>query len=200
MRCVLQDEVLDLTVGDVSDYLDGSDIKLGRGHAVRSSKKHYDNGKGKAPMRDDEEKPPSQSAEKANLEVPGAPSDALIAMWRKGDYDLEPSTKMLALINFLKSWDESGDKTICYSQCSYFKFYKLLLTQYHTGTSMLDLIETLFSRYGIRSLRYDGSMNRISRDNTLATFKRPDGPKVILISTKCGSVGLNLVVANRIIK
>ncbi|KAG1873411.1 SNF2 family N-terminal domain-containing protein [Suillus tomentosus] len=177
------DEVLDLTADDASDYLDGSDIKLGRGHAVRSSKKHYDNGKGKAPMRDDEEKPPSQSAEKAHLEGPGAPSDALIAMWRKGDYDLEPSTKMLALINFLKSWDESGDKTICYSQ----------------WTSMLDLIETLFSRYGIRSLRYDGSMNRISRDNTLATFKRPDGPKVILISTKCGSVGLNLVVANRII-
>ncbi|KAG1894583.1 SNF2 family N-terminal domain-containing protein [Suillus fuscotomentosus] len=177
------DEVLDLTVGDVSDYLDDSDIELGSGHAVRSSKKHYDYGKGKAPMRDDEEKPPSQSAEKANLEDSGAPSDALIAMWRKGDYDLEPSTKMLALINFLKSWDESGDKTICYSQ----------------WTSMLDLIETLFSRYGIRSLRYDGSMNRISRDNTLATFKRPDGPKVILISTKCGSVGLNLVVANRII-
>ncbi|KAG2117059.1 SNF2 family N-terminal domain-containing protein [Suillus discolor] len=177
------DEVIDLTVSDVSDNLDGSDIKLGRRHAVRSSKKHYDNGKGKAPARDDEEKPSSQSAEKTNLEGPGAPSDALIAMWRKGDYDLEPSTKMLALISFLKSWDESGDKTICYSQ----------------WTSMLDLIETLFSRYGIRSLRYDGSMNRISRDNTLATFKRPDGPKVILISTKCGSVGLNLVVANRII-
>ena len=68
------------------------------------------------------------------------------------------------------------------------------------GTSMLDLVETLFSRYGIRSLRYDGSMDRRSRDSTLVTFKRHDGPKVILISTKCGSVGLNLVVANRIVK
>jgi SNF2 family DNA or RNA helicase len=179
---------------------DGSDAELGRG--ARSSKKHNDNGKGKTPLRDNEEKPASQGAENADLEDSGAPSRALIAMWRKGDYDLEPSTKMLALIDFLKSWDASGDKTICYSQCLYSKRgpCKSLLTQYHTGTSMLDLIEMLFSRYGIRSLRYDGSMDRISRDNTLVTFKRHDGPKVILISTKCGSVGLNLVVANRIIK
>jgi SNF2 family DNA or RNA helicase len=176
------DDVIDLTMGDVSDHLDGSGVQLGRGNAVRSSKKHDDNGKGKAPLRDNEEKSASQ-AEKANLEDSGAPSRALISMWRKGDYDLEPSTKMLALIDFLKSWDAGGDKTICYSQ----------------WTSMLDLVEMLFSRYGIRSLRYDGSMDRVSRDNALVTFKRHDGPKVILISTKCGSVGLNLVVANRII-
>ncbi|KAG2137485.1 SNF2 family N-terminal domain-containing protein [Suillus clintonianus] len=177
------DEVLDLTMSDVSDHLDDSDVEFGRGFAVQSSKKHKDNGKGKGPMRDSAEKPASQGTEKAKLEESDAPSRALIAMWRKGDYDLEPSTKMLALIDFLKSWDASGDKTICYSQ----------------WTSMLDLMETLFSRYGIRSLRYDGSMDRISRDSALVTFKRHDGPKVILISTKCGSVGLNLVVANRII-
>lgn len=68
------------------------------------------------------------------------------------------------------------------------------------GTSMLDLIEKLFSRHGIRSLRFDGKMDRAARDSTLATFKQSGGPKVILISTKCGSVGLNLVSANRIIK
>jgi hypothetical protein len=121
MRCVLQDDVIDLTMGDVSDHLDGSGVQLGRRNAVRSSKKHDDNGKGKAPLRDNEEKSASQDAEKANLEDSGAPSRALISMWRKGDYDLEPSTKMLALIDFLKSWDAGGDKTICYSQCSYFK-------------------------------------------------------------------------------
>jgi hypothetical protein len=45
------------------------------------------------------------------------PSDAVIATWRKGDEDLEPSTKMSALIDLLQEWDESGDKTIVYSQC-----------------------------------------------------------------------------------
>ncbi len=57
------------------------------------------------------------------------------------------------------------------------------------GTSMLDLLETLFSRYGIRSVRFDGKMDRASRDQTLQTFKGAGGPKVILISTKCGGVG-----------
>jgi SNF2 family DNA or RNA helicase len=90
---------------------------------------------------------------------------------------------MLGLIDLLNQWDCTGDKTICYSQ----------------WTSMLDLVEKLFSRYGIRSLRYDGSMDRNSRDATLLTFKKAGGPKVILISTRCGGVGLNLVSANRII-
>ncbi|KAJ7325554.1 SNF2 family DNA-dependent ATPase [Mycena albidolilacea] len=111
------------------------------------------------------------------------PSDAIISNWGRGDDDLEPSTKMLAMMGLLKEWEVTGDKTICYSQ----------------WTSMLDLIEILFSRHGIRSLRFDGKMDRAQRDAVLATFKRPGGPKVILISTKCGSVGLNLVSANRII-
>jgi len=96
---------------------------------------------------------------------------------------MEPSTKMLGLIDLLNKWDATGDKTICYSQ----------------WTSMLDLVETLFAREGIRSLRYDGSMDRHARENALSTFKRAGGPKVILISTRCGGVGLNLVSANRII-
>jgi hypothetical protein len=60
---------------------------------------------------------------------------------------------------------------------------------------------------------------REERDSALATFRRPEGPRCILIryarhnilsptgcndlfvvSTKCGGVGLNLVSANRIVK
>lgn len=46
---------------------------------------------------------------------------------------------------------------------------------------MLDLMEKLFSRHGIRSLRFDGKMDRTSRDSVLAKFKQSGGPKVILI-------------------
>lgn len=46
---------------------------------------------------------------------------------------------------------------------------------------MLDLIETLFARYGIRSLRYDGRMSREAREMTLAEFRQRGGPKVILV-------------------
>lgn len=50
------------------------------------------------------------------------PSDALLATWGKGDSDMEPSAKMLALIEYLKEWDSTGDKTICYSQCTSSRF------------------------------------------------------------------------------
>lgn len=114
---------------------------------------------------------------------PTALPNALLDVWRRGDNDLEPSAKMLALIDSLREAAEYGDKSICFSQ----------------WTSMLDLVETLFRRYGIQSLRYDGKMDRASREKALATFKGHDGPKVILISTRSGGVGLNLVAANRIV-
>ncbi|TFK47207.1 hypothetical protein OE88DRAFT_1811381 [Heliocybe sulcata] len=110
-------------------------------------------------------------------------SQSLIDTWAKGGSNVEPSTKMLALVKELKEADVAGDKTICYSQ----------------WTSMLDLVENVFFRYGIRSLRYDGKMDRESREKALSTFKKNGGPKVMLISTKCGGVGLNLVSANRVV-
>lgn len=44
-------------------------------------------------------------------------SAALRSVWGRGDDDLEPSTKMLQLIEYIKEWEVSGDKIICYSQC-----------------------------------------------------------------------------------
>jgi SNF2 family DNA or RNA helicase len=65
---------------------------------------------------------------------------------------------------------------------------------------MLDLLDTLLTRHGIQRLRYDGKMRTEARDAVLVAFRKAGGPKVILISTKCGGVGLNLTSANRVIK
>lgn len=129
------------------------------------------------------------------------PSKALFATWAAGGANVEPSAKMLALIGFLQEWESTGDKTICFSQCMFMAFF-LCLRQANScpGTSMLDLVDTLFARYGIQSLRYDGSMTREQREGVLAKFRKTGGPKVILISIKCGGVGLNLTSANRIVK
>jgi hypothetical protein len=43
------------------------------------------------------------------------PSDAVITNWGRGDDALEASTKMLAMMNLLKDWEVTGDKTICSS-------------------------------------------------------------------------------------
>jgi hypothetical protein len=40
-----------------------------------------------------------------------------MATWRRGDDDMEPSAKMLALIEQLQIAENAGDKTIVYSQC-----------------------------------------------------------------------------------
>ncbi|KAK0459781.1 SNF2 family DNA-dependent ATPase [Desarmillaria tabescens] len=159
-RVERDDDTLDLTIDDISASSRSEDVYMSQ-----SSEKF------------------SPAKRKTSKKAGDGPSEALIATWRKGDDDMEPSTKMLKLLSLLKEWDASGDKTICYSQ----------------WTSMLDLLETLFSRYGIRSVRFDGKMDRASRDQAIQTFKGAGGPKVILISTKCGGVGLNLVAANRIV-
>ncbi|KZP27972.1 hypothetical protein FIBSPDRAFT_917816 [Athelia psychrophila] len=188
------DETVDITMGDISAPLSNplaSGAKNGRNDTDSDvevlddppSSQVSRKSKGKRKARADEASEDDDDEGEVATGTGNMPTEAVFAAWRKGDDDLEPSTKMMGLIDLLKEWDATGDKTICYSQ----------------WTSMLDLIEKLFGRYGIRSLRYDGSMDRHAREVALSTFKRAGGPKVILISTRCGGVGLNLVSANRII-
>lgn len=49
----------------------------------------------------------------------GTPDQQMLTAWGKGDDDLEPSAKMLALIEELRVAEREGDKTIVYSQCEF---------------------------------------------------------------------------------
>ncbi|KAL0564202.1 hypothetical protein V5O48_017851 [Marasmius crinis-equi] len=172
-KTLSDDDELDLTMGDVTQPLGGDTSDEDDAPSFSKRKK---SSKSVISKRAGNVKP-------SMAKQFGKDREALIATWAKGDDDLEPSAKMLQLIEYLKEWEEIGDKTIVYSQ----------------WTSMLDLVDTLFSRHGIRNVRFDGSMDRHSRETALSIFKSPVGPKVILISTKCGGVGLNLVAANRVV-
>lgn len=46
------------------------------------------------------------------------PSRDIFATWAHGGANVEASAKMLALVDFLKEWESTGDKTICFSQCT----------------------------------------------------------------------------------
>ncbi|KIK57545.1 hypothetical protein GYMLUDRAFT_203637 [Collybiopsis luxurians FD-317 M1] len=166
------DDIIDLTMDDISMPIFSSPRKPSQ--SSKNKRKSPLSKKSKGKSNDERDEGSSEN---------GGLSKALVATWSKGDDDMEPSVKMLQLVEYIKKWEALGDKTICYSQ----------------WTSMLDLIEVAFSRYGIRNLRFDGKMDRNSRERTLSQFKKPDGPKVILISIKSGGVGLNLVAANRIV-
>ena len=78
--------------------------------------------------------------------VDSGPSEAVIATWNRGDDDLEPSTKMLALLDYLKEWDVSGDKTICYSQCLFPNFcFEIFLSQVFLFQGLQCLISSKHS-------------------------------------------------------
>lgn len=108
----MQDDIIDLTMDDISVNLTPTpprtSPKASKENSALSESRQLHKGKGKGR---------ATSEKRKDNTVNQGPSDAVIATWRKGDDDLEPSTKMLALINLLKKSDTSDDKTICYSQC-----------------------------------------------------------------------------------
>ncbi|KAJ3197081.1 hypothetical protein HK101_006043, partial [Irineochytrium annulatum] len=64
---------------------------------------------------------------------------------------------------------------------------------------MLDLCETPLREKNFLFERYDGKMSATERDEALKRFRKFHNIKVILVSLKCGALGLNLTVANRVV-
>ncbi|KAI8381233.1 P-loop containing nucleoside triphosphate hydrolase protein [Radiomyces spectabilis] len=96
------------------------------------------------------------------------------------------SAKINKLLEILKDTHETmdgKDKTIVFSQ-----FVK-----------MLDIVGDALEQKGYKFVRYDGSMNVKQRDAALTSFFEKPEVTVLLVSTKCGSLGLNLTAANRVV-
>ncbi len=93
---------------------------------------------------------------------------------------LETSSKITLLGERLAIAVESGHKALVFSQ----------------WTSLLDLIEPELENAGIDYTRLDGATR--DRGSVVATFQRPDGPPVMLISLKAGGTGLNLTEADHV--
>ncbi len=66
-------------------------------------------------------------------------------------------------------------------------------------TSMLDLIEPFLRRDGVVFTRYDGKMRNELREASLDRLRNEKKTRVLLCSLKCGSLGLNLTAASRVI-
>ncbi|KAK6433573.1 hypothetical protein LTR95_010249 [Oleoguttula sp. CCFEE 5521] len=94
----------------------------------------------------------------------------------------KPSTKIRHLLRILHA-ETPKHKTIVFSQF----------------TSMLDLIEPHMKHASIKFVRYDGSMRPDAREASLNSLKTDPKTRVLLCSLKCGSLGLNLTAASRVI-
>ena len=88
-------------------------------------------------------------------------------------------------VELVKQWNKEApeDKIICYSQWT-----SMIDSQYlhKSPTSMFlippySVVVELFERDNIKTLRYDGKMSRTMRDETIKHFKKPKGPKILII-------------------
>ncbi|ORY23357.1 SNF2 family N-terminal domain-domain-containing protein [Naematelia encephala] len=109
-------------------------------------------------------------AQSADVEDGLPPSSAKIRM-------------LLKLLADVETRSGSKEKTIVFSQF----------------TSFLNLVEPFLRRAGIKYVRYDGSMRNEKRQESLEKIKSSPDVRVILISFKAGSTGLNLTCCNNVI-
>ena len=95
---------------------------------------------------------------------------------------LATSTKIRQVLKILHA-ESSEHKFIVFSQF----------------TSMLDLIEPFLHRDGLGFARYDGGMRNDLREASLERLRNEPKTRILLCSLKCGSLGLNLTAASRVI-
>ncbi|KAL2266088.1 hypothetical protein VTJ83DRAFT_5440 [Remersonia thermophila] len=98
--------------------------------------------------------------------------------------DVLTSAKMRELVSILRR-EASEHKFIIFSQF----------------TSMLDLIEPFLAAKmpSLRAVRYDGKMANDAREAALKALRTDPRTRVLLCSLKCGSLGLNLTAATRVV-
>lgn len=89
---------------------------------------------------------------------------------------------LLKILNDIEGRKE-GEKTIVFSQF----------------TGFLDILEPFLDAHGTKFVRYDGSMRNDKRQESLETIKTSSTVRVILISFKAGSTGLNLTCCNNVV-
>lgn len=95
------------------------------------------------------------------------------------------SAKVTECCRILQGIQDSGDKTIVFSQFTF----------------LLDLLEIPIKyELGIKYCRYDGGMTRQQRDAAVLDFQDTNSPtKIMLVSLKAGNAGLNLTSANHVV-
>ena len=84
--------------------------------------------------------------------------------------------------------------TILQRECHQHKF--IVFSQF---TSMLDLVEPFLRDENLTFTRYDGSMRNDLREASLERLRNDKRTRILLCSLKCGSLGLNLTAASRVV-
>ncbi|KAF9586528.1 hypothetical protein BGW38_003000 [Lunasporangiospora selenospora] len=100
--------------------------------------------------------------------------------------DVDPwlsSSKVIRMIEIVEDAKAKGEKTVVFSQF----------------TGFLSVMERPLREKGIGFLRYDGKMDAKARNEAVQKMSSDPRYSVILVSLKCGAMGLNLTAANHVI-
>lgn len=100
----------------------------------------------------------------------------------KGKQSLTSSSKIREIVKILHK-EAPEHKFIVFSQF----------------TSMLDMLEPYLRKEGFKFVRYDGQMKNDAREESLYRLRNDKNTRILLCSLKCGSLGLNLTAATRVI-
>lgn len=130
----------------------------------------------------DEDKEDESEDESEESEESDSEADVFRGVGPSGKTRHTPSTKIRHLLRILHR-ETPKHKTIVFSQF----------------TTMLDLIEPHLKQSGISFVRYDGSMKPDDREKSLSSLRSNPKTRVLLCSLKCGSLGLNLTAASRVV-
>ncbi|TRM55791.1 SNF2 family N-terminal domain-containing protein [Schizophyllum amplum] len=163
---------------DISDFIVGSDEDEDEKDFIRAQKRQAQHkGKARAMVIDDSDDEGVVFGLKRQP-APGAPKIELMSKFL-------PSTKMKYMMDDIERiFAEKPDEKV------------ILVSQW---TTALGLLSDYLSERNIAHVKYQGDMNRNARDAAVRSFMAKDKAKVMLMSLKCGGVGLNLTRANNVI-
>lgn len=131
---------------------------------------------------EEDEEEGKTSEEEDDEDESDSEADLLQGMAPSGKAKQAPSTKIRHLLRILHK-EAPEHKTIVFSQF----------------TTMLDLIQPHLQDSNVRFVRYDGSMRPDAREESLNALRNDPKTRVLLCSLKCGSLGLNLTAASRVV-
>ncbi|KAG0099620.1 hypothetical protein BGZ93_006730 [Podila epicladia] len=115
------------------------------------------------------------------------------------DEDAEDKKPLVEVPEVLDDWMSSSKIDRMIEVICEVKARKEKVIVFSQFTSLLTLIENPLRDQGIRYLRYDGSMSPNARNEAVIKMNEDPRYSVMLISLKCGSLGLNMTVANHVV-
>ncbi|KAK1701378.1 SNF2 family domain-containing protein [Colletotrichum godetiae] len=179
-------------ISDDEDELSGSPAPKPKATEPKEKKKKKKKSKGKM----NAVKPSSKESKKRLKKIKGSQLATLRKNAKKNAGAWQDYTKYLshhwlassktrACVDLLKKIQETGEKTIIFSQ----------------WTMLLDLLQVAIRKEGlnIKHCRYTGEMSMAQRDDTAFTFSNDPSMKVMMVSLRAGNAGLNLVAASQVI-